>query len=170
MEGFAENPRRAKGREVALQWAASLPVFSGEEEARTRLFWLRDQLLGALLFASEPYPDSQFDYTVESIQRLERWYFDRFDGGDLEFLDVPSSMIELALPIYSVAVAVLHRGAKWGVYRDPWINQGGYALSATKGLFSCTLRTHGSTEWPHHRRPKNARRNLLSREFAQHWK
>jgi hypothetical protein len=164
-----DQSRRRTGSDAPLQWAASLPTFSNEDEARTKLFWQRDQLLGALLFACQPFPDTRLDYTVESIKRLERWYFECFDRGDLAFLDIPMEMVELAIPIYCAAVAVGHRGAEWALFRDPWINQGGYALSVKRGPLSCTLQTHGEPKWPHHRRPKNARRNLLSREFKRNW-
>jgi len=99
---------------IAKLYGRELPSFNNPEEAKKNLFKIRDEHLSVLEQVAERQPGLNLDYSLESLKRLEAWYFDLYERDSFSSLGIERSHFETCIGIYFGAVLARNKsGAEW---------------------------------------------------------
>lgn len=145
-----------QGMIIAGQYATDLPTFGSVAEAERSLFAARDRGLQELL--SVPEFKGLLDYTPDSLNVLEQWFF---ASGQPIALATGYSVAH-AIGFYLGEVYCRHGGCKW-VVEEFVFSLGRYELGVNRNLMSIML-TKGKLP----RAAGNKQMKSLFREFKKY--
>jgi hypothetical protein len=154
------------GIKAAVTRGVALPSFADQPEAENVLFALRDKAIQYILSRAKQNPSVDLDFSVESLLRLETWYFKVISTGRIfSFFNRRSRYtLPQACAFYFGEVVVRNRAkAKWVVEEFPFV-KGRYEIGVNEGLSTMMLSSFHTKL--HH--PENKKHNSLWRTY-QHY-
>ena len=155
------------GLKAAFRYGEKLTAFKSMEEAEKYFFTYKDKLLGKFEKKCAQYNFFTPDYSVESLKKLEKIYFDLYDAGSFRKTGLSREEFESAMSIYFGEVVVRNNDeAKFEVREFPFA-QGKYEFYISKGLLSVAIadRFHDL-----YKQPSNVRKNHMYREYNRYFK
>jgi hypothetical protein len=99
------------GVQVARDFGAKLPAFDEQQEAEQYWHELRDEHLALLEELALECGSFTTDYTVESLKRLEGWYFELYETDSFGDIGSNLAVFETCMAMYLGEVAVRSAGA-----------------------------------------------------------
>lgn len=106
------------------------------------------------------------DYTVESLKRIEKWYFDLYEKQSFDKAGFTQEEFESMMSVYWGEVIIKNNeDSEWVAAEYPF-SQKKYELLVRKGLCSVSVadKFHNL-----HNKQSNKRRNLLFREYNRYF-
>ena len=155
-----------QGLNAALKYGEKLKEFNDISEAEDYFLSYKNDLIKK--FEILCVQNSYFlpDYTVESLKKLEKWYFDLYDKNEFDKVGLSQNEFEKIMSIYFGEVIVKNNeDAKWLVMEYPF-SQKRYEFYVNKGNFSMSII---NAYHDLHKRQNNKRRNLLFREYNKYF-
>jgi hypothetical protein len=144
-----------QGMKAAMEHGLGLPEFPSLREAERSLLALREKKIQELISRSQEDPTVKLDFSVESLLRLERWYFSSSH---------PKNEIAQGCAFYFGEVVVRNKpGAKW-VVQEFVFTKGRYEIGVQDG--HCTMNLFSFRSKLEH--PDNTKRDSLWRTY-QHY-
>jgi hypothetical protein len=123
-----------QGVAVAESLGKRLPSFAGSAEAETSLYAKRDRAFTELSDVSAL--EGQLDYSPESLDRLEQWFF---SNGQPERLQTGFNVAD-AIGFYVGEVYCRNAGFSW-VVREFVFMRGRYEIGVSRGSLTVMLTT-----------------------------
>ena len=155
------------GLKAALKYGEKLPKFKSMAEAEKYFFARKDKLLGKFEKKCEQYSFFTPDYSVESLKKLEKTYFDLYETGSFRETGLSRDEFERAMSVYFGEVVVRNKdGAKFEVREFPFA-QGKYEFYISKGLLSVAIADRFRDLY---QQPGNVRKNHMFREYNRYFK
>lgn len=156
------------GLQVAVKHGEKLKEFKDIIAAEDYFFSYKEYLLNKLETISKQQAVFCFspDYTVESLKKIEKWYFDLYEKNEFNTVGLTQEEFESIISIYFGEVVVRNNEhAKWFVEEYPFSPRK-YELFVNKGLLNMSIinKFHGLCK-----RQNNKRRNLLFREYNKYF-
>lgn len=151
---------------AAIKYGDNLREFSNISQAENYFIAHKDSLLNRLRSASTQSSVFFPDYTVESLKRIEQWYFDLYEENAFGKIGLSQKEFECMMSVYWGEVIIKNHGdAKWIVEEYPFV-QGKYELLVNKGLINVSIGEHFCDLY---KRPNNKRKNILFREYNKYF-
>lgn len=152
---------------IAIKYGETLREFSNISEAEDYFISYRDYFLNRLKAISAQ--DSAFfpDYTVESLKKLEKWYFDLYEKNAFDKVGLIQKEFESIMSVYWGEVIIKNNAdAKWVVEEYPF-SQKKYEFLVNRGLCNVSIvdKFHDL-----YKKQNNKRRNLLFKEYNRYFK
>lgn len=155
------------GLKAALKYGEKLPKFKSMAEAEKYFFARKDKLLGKFEKKCQQYSFFTPDYSVESLKKLEKTYFDLYEAGSFRETGLSRDEFERAMSVYFGEVVVRNNdGAKFEVREFPFA-QGKYEFYISKGLLSVAIAGRFRDLY---QQPGNVRKNHMFREYNRYFK
>lgn len=155
------------GLKVAVKYGEKLKKFSSKSEAEDYFFLYKNNLLNKLEIICKLNACFLPDYTVESLKKIEKWYFDMFEKNEFELAGVTRNEFESMMSVYFGEVVVKNNeDAKWLVEEFPFVPSK-YELMVNKGG-NCNMSIENKCQ-DFYKEPANKRRNLLFREYNKYF-
>ena len=155
------------GLKAALKYGEKLPKFKSMAEAENYFFARKDKLLGKFEKKCQQYSFFTPDYSVESLKKLEKTYFDLYEAGSFRETGLSRDEFERAMSVYFGEVVVRNNdGAKFEVREFPFA-QGKYEFYISKGLLSVAIADRFRDLY---QQPGNVRKNHMFREYNRYFK
>lgn len=155
------------GLKAALKYGEKLPKFKSMAEAEKYFFARKDKLLGKFEKKCEQYSFFTPDYSVESLKKLEKTYFDLYETGSFRETGLSRDEFERAMSVYFGEVVVRNNdGAKFEVREFPFA-PGKYEFYISKGLLSVAIADRFRDLY---QQPGNVRKNHMFREYNRYFK
>ena len=154
------------GLKIAIKYGEKLNEFNDISEAEDYFFSYKDNLLDK--FETICSQNSYFspDYTVESLKKIEKWYFDLYEKNEFDKAGFTQDEFEGTMAVYFGEVVVKNNeDAKWLVTEYPY-SQKKYEFFVNKGLLSMSIINMFRDLY---KKQNNKRRNLLFREYNKHF-
>ena len=151
---------------IAVKYGESLREFRDQSEAEDYYISYKDNLLNRLKAISTQTSAFFPDYTVESLKKLEKWYFDLYERQSFCQADVTREEFEGMMSVYWGEVVIKNNeDAKWVVMEYPF-SQKKYEFLVSKGLCNVSVvnKFHDL-----YNRQSNKRRTLLFREYNRYF-
>jgi hypothetical protein len=86
--------------QATIDHADDLPEFADPESASRELFGKRDEVLRLLVAASAKTAEFEADYSPDSLEALENWYFDLWEHQSFFETGMGRSEFETAMAFY----------------------------------------------------------------------
>lgn len=147
---------------IAVKYGETLKEFNNKSEAEEYFLPYKDGLLSKLKAISIQTLVFIPDYTIESLKKLEKWYFDLYEKQLFDKVGLKQNEFERMMSIYWGEVVIKNnKDAKWVVKEYPF-SQNKYELLVNKEFCSVAVvdKFHDL-----YSRQNNKRRNLLFREY-----
>jgi hypothetical protein len=154
------------GLAAAVKYSKDLIAFNDSKEAEDFFSTYRTSLLEELERISAESGVFTPDYSVDSLDPLEKWYFDLYENDSFSSTGVTKETFEKMMEIYFGETAV--RGseeANWIVREFPFV-KGKYELLVKKGLMSMSI--VGKFQNLQNVQG-NKRKNLMIRDFKKYF-
>ena len=151
---------------IAVKYGETLREFSDLSEAEDYFISYKDDLLNRLKAISTQSSMFFPDYTIESLKKLEKWYFDLYEKQSFDKSGLTQEEFESMMSVYWGEVIIKNNeDAKWTVEEYPF-SQKKYELLVNKGLCSVSVvdKFHDL-----YNEQSNKRRNLLFREYNRYF-
>ncbi len=104
------------GIKAAIAYGETLKEFSDISEAENYFISYKDNLLNILNTICTQKSIFSPDYTIESLKKLEKWYFDLYEKESFDKVGLTQTEFESIMSIYWGAVIVKNNeDAKWVV-------------------------------------------------------
>ena len=151
---------------TAIKYGKTLREFSDKSEAEDYFISYKDDLLSRLKVISAQASAFFPDYTVESLKKLEKWYFDLYERQVFDQVGVTQEEFESMMSVYWGEVVIKNNeDAKWVVMEYPF-SQKKYEFLVNKGLCSVSVVNKFHDLYS---RQSNKRRTLLFREYNRYF-
>lgn len=148
--------------EIALKYGETLKNFNGISEAEKYFISYKDNLLTVLKDISAQCLEFVPDYTVESLKKLEKWYFDLYRNNSFDKLELFQNDFESIMSVYWGEVVIKNNEeAKWVIEEFPF-SQNKYELFVNKGFCNVAI---GDTFRDLYKKQGNTRKDFLFREY-----
>lgn len=154
------------GLKIAIQYGKTLKKFRDISEAEDYFFSYRDNLLNK--FETICRQNSCFlpDYTVESLKRIEKWYFDLYEKNQFKKVGLTRKKFERIMSVYFGAVIVKNNeDAKWFV-EEYAFSPNKYEFLVNRGALNMAINDNFRNLY---KVRDNKRRNLLFREYNKYF-
>ena len=149
-----------------IKYSDILREFCDISEAEDFFISYKDHLLNRLKAIGSQGAVFFPDYTVESLKKLEKWYFDLHEKNAFGQIGSAQEEFEIIMSVYWGAVVIKNnRDAKWVVEEYPF-SQGKYEFFVNKGLCSVSII---DTFHDLYKKQNNKRKNLLFREYNKYF-
>lgn len=151
---------------IAIKYGETLREFSNKSEAENYFISYKDNLLNRLKAISIQTSAFFLDYTIESLKKLEKWYFDLYEKQSFGQVGLTQEEFESLMSVYWGEVVIKNNeDAKWVVMEYPF-SQKKYEFLVNKGLCSVSVvnKFHDL-----YNRQSNKRRTLLFREYNRYF-
>jgi hypothetical protein len=156
----------AAGRKAAQAYGKKLPAFRNVEEATSSLIEEKNQLLAKLGAQGALVPELILDFSVDSLLRFERWYFEQVSRSSsvrpASAADV-HSLAECAALYFGEVVVRSLPGSVW-VVEEFVFEPGRFEIGVRNG--NCTMMLESFYAKLHHR--ENYNRDSMWRTY-QHY-
>ena len=145
-----------QGLKAALKYGEKLREFNDISEAEEYFLSYKDDLIKKLEMLCMQNPYFLPDYTVESLKKIEKWYFDLYDKNEFEKI----------MSIYFGEVVIKNNeDAKWIVNEYPFSKKR-YEFMVNKGnLYMSIINKYHDL----YKMQNNKRRNLIFREYNKYF-
>lgn len=154
------------GLKVAIKYGKKLKKIHDISEAEDYFFSYKDDLLKKLEAVSTQNSYFLPDYTVESLKRIEKWYFDLYEKGEFHKVGFTQDEFESIMSVYFGEVVVKNnKDAKWLVEEYPF-SQSKYEFLVNRGLLSMSIMNMYHDLY---KKQNNKRKNLLFREYNKYF-
>lgn len=151
---------------TAIKYGKTLREFSDKSEAEDYFISYKDDLLSRLKVISAQASAFFPDYTVESLKKLEKWYFDLYEKQSFEQVGLTQEEFESMMSVYWGEVIIKNNeDAKWVVMEYPF-SQKKYEFLVNKGLCSVSVVNKFHDLYS---KQNNKRRTLLFREYNRYF-
>lgn len=158
------------GLKIAKKYGEKLKTFHEVSEAEKYFFSQKEYLLNKLETVCERGSDFFPDYSVDSLKRLERWYFDLYEKKGFHKLGVAKNEFESMMSVYFGEVVVKNvEDAKW-IVEEYAFTKNKYYLLVNRGGLSMAIMSIRSMFYNHDQAPNNKRRNLIFREYNKYFR
>lgn len=155
-----------KGLKVAIEYGDKLREFENILEAEKFFVKYKDELLIQLELVSRESDIFKADYKIESLNNLEKWYFELYEKNEFVKRGLDRYEFEKVIAIYFGEVVVQNnKDAKWEIEEYPFV-PGKYTCGVTKGFGSISL---GNGFIDHYKEPNNKKRNSLFRRYNHYF-
>ena len=151
---------------IAVKYGETLREFCDQSEAEDYYISYKDNLLNRLKAISTQAPAFFPDYTIESLKKLENWYFNLYGKQSFDKAGPTQEEFESMMSVYWGEVVIKNNeDAKWVVMEYPF-SQKKYEFLVNKGLCSVSVvnKFHDL-----YNRQSNKRRTLLFREYNRYF-
>ncbi len=151
---------------IAIKYGEALREFSDKTEAEDYFISYKDNLLNRLKAISTQTSAFFPDYTIESLKKLEKWYFDLYEKQSFDQAGLTQEEFEGMMSVYWGEVIIKNNeDAKWVVAEYPF-SQKKYEFLVNKGLCSVSVvnKFHDLCN-----KQSNKRRTLLFREYNRYF-
>ena len=106
---------------IAIKYGETLREFSNKSEAENYFISYKDNLLNRLKAISIQTSAFFLDYTIESLKKLEKWYFDLYEKQSFEQVGLTQEEFESMMSVYWGEVVIKNNeDAKWVVMEYPF--------------------------------------------------
>ncbi len=151
---------------IAIKYGETLREFSDKSEAESYFISYKDDLLNRLNAISTQVSAFSPDYTIESLKKLEKWYFDLYEKKSFDEVGLTQKEFEGMMSVYWGEVVIMNNeDAKWVVEEYPF-SQRKYEFLVNKGL--CYVSVVNQFHDLYNER-SNKRRNLLFRKYNKYF-
>ena len=155
-----------KSIKTAIKYGEKLKEFSDQSEAERYFLSYKDDMLNRLKELCGQNPGFDPDFTVESLKKIEKRYFELCEENAFEKTGTTQEEFERILAVYWGEVAVQNdEEAKWTVQEFAF-SGGRYELLVNKGLCSVSI---GNNFRDLYKAPRNTRRDRLYREYKRYF-
>lgn len=152
---------------IAIKYGETLRKFSNISEAENYFISYRNDLLSRVSAISTQEYGFFPDYTIESLKKLEKWYFDLYEKKSFAKLGLTQKEFESIMSVYWGEVVIKNnKDAKW-VVEEYAFSQNKYQLLVNKGF--CNIAVENKFRDLYNKQ-NNKRRNLLFREYNKYYK
>ena len=151
---------------IAIKYGETLREFSNKSEAENYFISYKDNLLNRLKAISIQTSAFFLDYTIESLKKLEKWYFDLYEKQSFGQVGLTQEEFESMMSVYWGEVIIKNNeDAKWVVMEYPF-SQKKYEFLVSTGLCNVSVvnKFHDL-----YRIQSNKRRTLLFREYNRYF-
>lgn len=149
-----------------MKYGETLREFHDISEAEDFFISYKDHLLARIKAVSTKGTAFFPDYTVESLKRLEKWYFDLYEKNAFDQIGSTQEEFEHMMSVYWGAVVIKNNeGAKWVIEKYPF-SQGKYEFFVSKRLCNVSIANKFHDLY---KKQNNKRRNLLFREYNKYF-
>ena len=151
---------------IANKYGEALRDFNDKSEAEDYFISYKDDLLSRLKTISTKASEFFPDYTIESLKKLEKWYFDLYERQSFNREGLTQEELESMMSVYWGEVVINNnKDAKWVVAEYPF-SQKKYEFLVKKGLCSVSV----VNKFHHlYNKQGNKRRTLLFREYNRYF-
>ncbi len=154
------------GLKMAAKYGEKLEEFKDLSDAEDYFISYKDCLLNKFEEICAQKSCFEPDYTVESLKRIEKWYFELYENKEFDKVGLTREEFERVMSVYFGEVVVRNNeDAKWVVAEYPFMKKK-YELLINKQLFNMSIINHCHDLC---RRQNNKRRNLLLREYNKYF-
>ena len=151
---------------IAVKYGESLREFRDQSEAENYYISYKDDLLNRLKAISTQASAFFSDYTIESLKKLENWYFNLYEKQSFDKAGSTQEDFESMMSVYWGEVIIKNNeDAEWVVEEYPF-SQKKYELLVHKRF--CGVSVVGKYHDLYHKQG-NKRRNLLFREYNRYF-
>ena len=151
---------------IAMEYGETLRAFSDKSEAEDYFISYKDALLNRLKEISIQTSAFFPDYTIESLKKIEKWYFDLYERQVFDQVGVTQEEFESMMSAYWGEVVIKNNeDAKWVVMEYPF-SQKKYEFLVNKGLCSVSVVNKFHDLYS---KQNNKRRTLLFREYNRYF-
>lgn len=106
---------------IAIKYGETLREFSNKSEAENYFISYKDNLLNRLKAISIQTSAFFLDYTIESLKKLEKWYFDLYEKQSFGQVGLTQEEFESMMSVYWGEVVIKNNeDAKWVVMEYPF--------------------------------------------------
>ena len=151
---------------IAIKYGETLREFNDKSEAEDYFISYKDNLLNRLKAISTQTSVFFLDYTIESLKKLEKWYFDLYEKQSFEQVGLTQEEFESMMSVYWGEVIIKNNeDAKWVVMEYPF-SQKKYEFLVSTELCNVSVvnKFHDL-----YRMQSNKRRTLLFREYNRYF-
>ena len=151
---------------IAVKYGESLREFRDQSEAEDYYISYKDDLLNRLKAISTQASAFFFFFSIESLKKLENWYFNLYEKQSFDKAGSTQEDFESMMSVYWGEVIIKNNeDAEWGVEEYPF-SQKKYELLVHKGF--CNVSVVDKYHDLYHKQG-NKRRNLLFREYNRYF-
>ena len=151
---------------IAIKYGETLREFNDKSEAEDYFISYKDNLLNRLKAISTQTSVFFPNYTIESLKKLEKWYFVLYEKQSFEQVGLTQEEFESMMSVYWGEVIIKNNeDAKWVVMEYPF-SQKKYEFLVSTGLCNVSVvnKFHDL-----YRMQSNKRRTLLFREYNRYF-
>ena len=124
---------------AAIEYGDILRSFKDLSEAEDFFYTYKDIILKNLESISLRNALFTADYSVDSLTKIEKWYFDLYEKKEFYKIGITQETFEKMMGVYYGEVAVRNNAeARWVVREFPF-SKGKYELLIKKGLMSMSV-------------------------------
>ena len=106
---------------IAIKYGETLREFSNKSEAENYFISYKDNLLNRLKAISIQTSAFFLDYTIESLKKVEKWYFDLYEKQSFGQVGLTQEEFESMMSVYWGEVVIKNNeDAKWVVMEYPF--------------------------------------------------
>ncbi len=154
------------GLKAAIKYGKKLKEFHDITEAEDYFISYKDELLKKLEAVNTQNSNFLPDYTVESLKRIEKWYFELYEKSEFHKVGLTQNEFESIMSVYFGEVVVKNnKDAKWLVEEYPF-SQSKYEFLVNRGLLSISIMNMYHDLY---KKQNNKRKNLLFREYNKYF-
>ena len=151
---------------IAIKYGETLREFNDKSEVEDYFISYKNNLLNRLKVISTQTSVFFPDHTIESLKKLEKWYFDLYEKQSFEQVGLTQEEFESMMSVYWGEVIIKNNeDAKWVVMEYPF-SQKKYEFLVSTGLCNVSVvnKFHDL-----YRMQSNKRRTLLFREYNRYF-
>lgn len=154
------------GMKIAFEYGKKLKKFHDISKAEDYFFSYKDNLLKKLESFSAQNSYFLPDYTVESLKKIEKWYFDLYEKGKFHKFGFTRNKFERIMSVYFGEVAVKNNNdAKWLVEEYAFLQNRYQLLVNREGLNMAVVNLCHDL----YKEENNKRKNLLFRTYNKYF-
>lgn len=155
------------GLVAAQLYGDKLPSFKNQRKAEKYFMKFINEHLQILDKLSEESKEFIMDYSVESLKKIELWYFKLYQTIQFSEIGIDRYDFERCIAVYFGEVAVRNiKGAKW-IVTEYAFTSGKFEFGVNLGLMTRMLFSSFSDLY---KRPNNKRKQCVYREFNKDFK
>lgn len=154
------------GLQIARKYGEKLKTFHDVSEAQEYFLSCKERLLNELATICKQNSAFLPDYSIESLKKIEKWYFELYENKEFQKLGVTKDEFESMMSVYFGEVVVKNNeDAKW-IVEEYAFTKNKYELMVNQGYCSMSIMNKCHN---HDQAPSNKRRNLLFREYNKYF-
>lgn len=163
---FGGNQMSKSGLKVAINYGDKLNDFKNVSKAEEYFFTYKDRTLDKLESICSNNDFFSADYSIDSLSKLEKWYFDLYEKKEFAKIGITQEELEKIMEIYFGEVVIRNNvKARWIVREYPFV-KGKYELLVNNELMSMTIIGKFNNLCS---RQGNKRKKLMFREYNKYF-